>query len=223
MSKTKLFIADDHQIVIDALKHQIQEQSNDFELIGYALNGKDTLKQLRENHVDILILDIHMPEMDGEELIEIARNEFPILKILVLSMSDNLKYIQKMLRSGAKGYILKNKGAEYIIEALTQIRDGKEFIQNDVAQIAVRDLIPDNEKKFRDNKERILRSIKDHEGELLGWLTLDLTAKEIADKMYKSPSTIETWKKNLMAKTGTKSAMGLVRFAIENGFQKDKP
>ncbi len=220
-TKTRLFIADDHKIVIDALVSQINAQSDEFELVGFAEDGKKTLNRLKELEVDILILDISMPIMDGIEVLDRVNEDYPNLKVLVLTMRDDLKHIQDMLRKGARGYILKNKGAQYVVKALQEIRDGKEYIPDDVAQIAARGLIPNDDAKIRQKKEQILKSIREHEAELLGWLTLDLTAKEIADKMHKSISTIETWKKNLMAKTNSKSAMGLVRFAVENGFQKE--
>lgn len=220
MNKTNIFIADDHPMVIDALQNQIKLQSDNFELVGFAHDGEQTLAKLAELDVDILILDISMPVMDGTEVLKIVREKYPRLKVLILTMLDDLKHIQEMLMNGAKGYVLKNKSTEYIITALTDIRDGKEFVQADVAQIAVRDLMPSQETAARNNKDTILKSIRSHEAELLGWLTLDFAAKEIAVKMNKSNSTIETWKKNLMKKTGAKSEKGLVRFAIENGFVK---
>ena len=221
-TKTKIFIADDHQIVIDAVQNQIQIQSDQFEFVGSALNGKIALEAFKTTSVDILILDISMPEMDGTELLKEIAITYPNIKVLVLTMNDDLKHIREMLKLGAKGYILKNKSTQYVIKALVDIRDGKEFIPNDVAQIAVRDFIPNDDFKERSNKEAILKSIKDHEAELLGLLTIELSAKQIADRMCKSESAIESRKKNLMQKVGAKNVVGLVRFAIENGFSKKK-
>jgi DNA-binding NarL/FixJ family response regulator len=126
------------------------------------------------------------------------------------------------LKAGAKGYILKNKSAQFVVEALTKIRDGEEYFPNDVAQIAIRDFIPNDDAKARTNKEAILSSLKDDDVELLGWLTLGLSNKEIAEKMHRSLSAIESRKKNLGKKIGAKKALDLVRFAMDNGFRKDK-
>ncbi len=216
--KTKIYIADDHQIVIDAIQTQIQVQSTEFEVVGYAHDGKQVLEALEKTEVDILILDISMPIMNGVEVLKVIHDNNSKIKVLVLTMKDDFKHIREMFKLGAKGYILKNKGAKYVIEALSKIRDGNIFIPEDVANITALDLIPNDEKNKKSDVEMIVKSIRDHEAELLGLLTLDLTAKEVADKMCKSTSTIETWKKNLMKKIGVKSAMGLVRFAVEHGF-----
>jgi DNA-binding NarL/FixJ family response regulator len=220
--KTKLFIADDHKIVIDAIQTQIQLQSNDFEVVGYALNGSDTLAKMKELEVDILILDISMPEIDGVEVLKRVSDEFPEVKVLVLTMMDDYKHIREMYSLGAKGYILKNKGTQYVVKALSEIRDGEVFIPEDVSRITTEIFIPNDDNKLKSDRDKIIKSIRDHEAELLGLLTLELSAKEIADRMCKSQSTIETWKKNLMKKVDVKSAMGLVRFAMENGFKKDE-
>ena len=220
--KTKIYIADDHQIVIDAIQTQIQVQSTEFEVVGYAHDGKQVLEALEKTEVDILILDISMPIMNGVEVLKVIHDNNSKIKVLVLTMKDDFKHIRDMFKLGAKGYILKNKGAKYVIEALSKIRDGNIFIPEDVANITALDLIPNDEKNKKSDVEMIVKSIRDHEAELLGLLTLDLTAKEVADKMCKSTSTIETWKKNLMKKIGVKSAMGLVRFAVEHGFVMKK-
>lgn len=221
-AKTKIFIADDHQIVIDAIQTQIQSQSTEFEVVGSAQTGHATLKKIEEIVPDILILDISMPDLNGVEVLKIISDNYPRIKVLVFTMMDDFKHIREMYKLGAKGYILKNKGAKYVMQALSKIRDGEIFIPEDVARITALDLIPDEGKKLKTDMDLIIKSIRDHEAELLGLLTLDLTAKELADRMCKSTSTIETWKKNLMKKVGVKSAMGLVRFAVEHGFKMDK-
>ncbi len=216
--KTKIFIADDHQIVIDAIQSEIQSQSEDFEVIGFAHNGKEVLESIKNKAIDILILDISMPNINGVEVLKVISDNYPTIKVLVFTMHDDFKHIREMYRLGAKGYIIKNKGAKYVIEALSKIRDGKIFIPPDVANITALDLIPNEEKKKQSDIENIVKSIRDHEAQLLELLTLELTNKELADRMCKSVRTIETWKKNLMTKVGVKSAVGLVRFAIEHGF-----
>ena len=220
--KTKIFIADDHQIVIDAIREHIDTHSSEFDVVGTANDGQEVLDKLEYTEVDILVLDISMPILSGLEVLRIVVDTYPDIKVLVLTMLDEFKYIRDMYKLGAKGYILKNKSTTYVIEALSNIRDGDIFIPEDIARITALDLIPDDTREEKSDLEMIVKSIRDHEAELLGLLTLDLTAKEVADRMHKSTSTIETWKKNLMKKVGAKSAMGLVRFAVENGFKVEK-
>lgn len=218
--KTNVFISDDHQIVIDAIELQLSRVKDQFEVIGSATNGPDTLEKFKTFQVDILILDIGMPGMSGVEVLEKVKKTYPNVKVLVLTMFDDLKHIREMLKHGANGYIIKNKSAQYVTDALIKIRDGEDYFQNDVAQIAIRGLKPETENDKRSNKENILKSITDREAELLELLPQDLSAKEIAELLFISHRTVENRKKNLMKKIGAKSTAGLVRFAIENGFKK---
>jgi len=219
-NKTNLFIADDHQIVIDAIKLQLSIVEDQFKIIGTALNGTETLSKIKKLSVDILILDIGMPKMNGLEVLKVIQKDHPNIKVLVLTMFDDLKHVREMIKNGAKGYILKNKSAQYVIDALVNIKNGEDYFPNDVAQIALRGLIPKDDKNEHSNKEIILKSITERETELLEVLLLDLSAKEIAEILHISHRTVETRKKNLMKKTGAKSTVGLVRFAMENGYKK---
>ena len=121
-----------------------------------------------------------------------------------------------------RGYILKNKSSQFVVEALIKINKGENFFPNDVAQIAIRDFVKDDNHKKRTNKELILSSISTQDAELLGWLTLGLPDQELADKMHLSKSAIESRQRNLRKKTGTKNARELMRFAMDNGFKKEK-
>ncbi len=221
--KTKIYIADDHQIVIDAIKSAIELQSDQFEFVGSALNGDEAINACKTQQIDILILDISMPKVDGNEVLKYITDEYPQIKVLVLTMYDDLKNIREMIANGAKGYILKNKGAQFVVEALTKIRDGEEFFSNEVAQIAIRDFMPSSNLKEKTNKEKILDLLKEDDVELLGWITLGLGNKEIAVRMHRSISAIESRKKNLSKKIGARNALDLMRFAMENGFKKEKP
>lgn len=220
--KIKIFIVDDHQIVIDAVKNEIESQSDQFELVGSANDGQEALAAFETIQVDILILDINMPAIDGIEVLKEVTQKYPTFKVLVLTMLDDLKHIREMIENGAKGYVLKNKSSQFVVEALIKINEGKNFFPNDVAQIAIRDFVKDDNHKIRSNKEIILNSISAHDAELLGWLTLGLSDQELADKMYLSKSAIESRKRNLRVKTGTNNALELMRFAMDNGFKKEK-
>ncbi len=218
--KTNIFIADDHEIVINAIQFQLSQEQDIFKIVGTALNGKDALEKINSLDVDIIILDISMPKMDGIETLKSLKIKFPKIKVLVLTMYDDLKHIREMLKCGADGYLLKNKSAEYVIEALMKLRDGEDYFTNDVAQIAIRGFKPNAEEALIPNKEGVIKSITDPEAEILELLPNDLSAKEIADILCISPRTVETRKKNLMKKIGAKSMAGLITFALENGFKK---
>lgn len=220
--KIKIFIVDDHQIVIDAVKNEIKSQSDQFELVGTANDGQEALIAFETIQVDILILDINMPNVDGMEVLKEVTQKYPTFNVLILTMHDDLKHIREMIENGAKGYVLKNKSSQFVVEALTKINEGENFFPDDVAQIAIRDFVKDSDHKIRTNKAAILNSISTHDAELLGWLTLGLSDQELADEMCLSKSAIESRKRNLRQKTGTNNALELMRFAMDNGFKKEK-
>ncbi len=220
--KIKIYIVDDHQIVIDAVKNEINTQSDQFDFVGSANDGQEALTAIKTLQIDVLILDINMPTLGGMEVLKKISQKYPEIKVLVLTMLDDLKHIREMIENGAKGYVLKNKSSQYVVEALNKISSGEYFFPDDVAQIAVRDFVRDDGFKKKTNKEIILNSISANDAELLGWLTLGLTDQELADKMFLSKSAIESRKRNLRQKTGTNNALELMRFAMDNGFKKER-
>ncbi|MCT4664223.1 MAG: response regulator transcription factor [Flavobacteriales bacterium] len=220
-SKTKIFIAEDYPLFIEALMSKLKIYSDEFECIGYALNGEDAIKKMENKTIDILILDIGMPKMNGLEVLKYISINFPEIKVLVLTMYDDLKHIREMLSAGAKGYILKNTIGKNVIEALRNLRDGRDYLQEEVAQVGARSLMKNHDEKYVDI-EYIKKSLRNDEVKLLQLLTLEFTAKELADRMCVSSKTIETYKKNLAKKLNVKGGLGLVRFAVENGFTMDK-
>ncbi len=220
--KVKVFIADDHQIVIDALVSRLNEHQDQYNLVGTANDGGDVLEYLKLHSVDVLILDISMPHVDGITVLKEINERHPRIKVLVLTMFDDLKHITEMTRCGAKGYILKNKGALQVIDALEEIVKGGEYFPIEIRDVAFNALREGSELTYKSTKKLIAQSITESEAQLLGLLTLDLTGKEIADRMHLSVKTIESRMKNLRSKLDIKGEKGLVRFAVENGFSLEE-
>lgn len=215
----KVFIVDDHEMMIDLITDKLAEASDRFRLVGFALNGNGAIDYLRLHAVDILILDISMPGMNGIDVLKHVSSEHPWLKVLVLTMFNDVKHITEMVRNGASGYILKNTSSRFIIPALDTLVSGEDYFPDEIAQTVIRGIKPD--KVFlanAANKKIILKSITNTEAMILGLLTLDLNAQQIADRTNTSKRTVETRKRNLIKKTGVDSEKGLVRFALENGF-----
>ncbi len=217
--KTRIFIAEDFPLVIDAIRSKIENSSDEFEFVGYAKDGIETLEKIEKTQVDILILDIGMPKMNGLEVMQHLTKIQSKIKVLVLTMYDDFNHIREMLHAGAKGYILKNTSGQYVIEALCKIRDGEEYLQNEVAQVGAKiSLMRGSSTNPQITIKEILKLITPVEAELLRLLAEDFSAKEIAEITCVSSKTVETRKKNLMKKVQAKSEKGLVRFGVENGF-----
>lgn len=221
--KTRIFIAEDYPLVIDAIRSKIENASDEFEFVGYAKDGVETLEILEKTPVDILILDIGMPKMNGLEVMQHLTKTQSKIKVLVLTMYDDFNHIREMLQAGANGYILKNTSGQYVIDALRKIRDGEEYLQNEVAQVGAKiSLMPSSSSNPQITIKEIVKSITHFEAEILRLLAEDYSAKEIAEKTFVSIKTVETRKKNLMIKVQAKSEKGLVRFGVENGFVDKK-
>ena len=204
----RIIIADDHQIVIDGLKSLLVQQPH-IKVVGEASNGKEALDFVANHAVDIAVLDISMPEMNGVEAAKIIKKEYPDTKILILTMHDGSEFIHELIEIGANGYILKNRGKEEFVEALETISQGEEYIKGQVLNTLL--------KAVRKPKSKNVQFTK-REKEVLQLIVNDHTTSEISAKLNIANSTVETHRRNLIEKTGVKSSLGLVRYAVENGY-----
>ena len=210
----KVILVDDHQIVLDGLKSLLDEEE-DIEVLAMANNGKEALTSLDNHEVDIAILDVEMPEMNGIEASEIILNQYRGVKILVLTMYSEVNYIHNLLEIGVHGYILKNKGKEELVEAIRDIHKGKTYYSRQVTNQFIKGI--QKKAKVRTTEHPPLTKT---EKTVLRYLALSLTVPEIAEKVHRAKSTIETHKRNIIDKLGLKSTE-LVRWAIKNGYDEE--
>lgn len=216
--KIKIYIVDDHQMIIDAIIPKLKEYPDEFLVTGTAANGHGVIEYLKLHSVDVVILDISMPEMGGLETLKIIKSEYPRVKVLILTMYDDLKHITEMVQNGASGYILKNRGSQLVVEAVTDIFNGKDYFPKEIGDVAINALKNGGDLYYKSDKKVINQIITPSEAELLKLLTLDLNGYQIADRTHVQYKTVESRKKNLRQKLGIDSDKGLVRFAMENGF-----
>ncbi len=204
-------IADDHSLLRNALARLI----NGFE--GYnvmmeADNGRELIAKIQQNVLpDIVLVDVNMPEMDGFETTQWLHKKYPQLKILALSMLSDERTIIKIFRLGAKGYLLKNTDAEELKKALDSVMDKNVYLSEYVSGKLVSGLHND---VAMDVKEAVLN---EKEKEFLRWTCSELSYKDIAEKMYLSPRTIDDYRQALFNKLKVHSRVGLVIYAIKNG------
>ncbi|MDQ1098729.1 MULTISPECIES: response regulator transcription factor [Chryseobacterium] len=211
MKKT-IVLVDDHILIAKALEGIIGNFA-DFKVIYIAENGKDLIQKFEQNSKipDIILLDISMPIMDGFETVQWLKKHHPEIKVMALSMQGDDASVIRMIRNGAKGYLLKNTHPKDLETALINLdRDGF-FYPEWASKIIMSNL---TDKNTPENTVRI----SDRERELLRYIITELSYKEIADRMKCSPRTVETYRDQLCDKLGVKTRVGLAVFALKNGF-----
>jgi two-component system, NarL family, invasion response regulator UvrY len=203
-------VADDHNLLRSALARLI----NTFE--GYTVvmeadNGRDLCEKIEASVLpDIVLLDLNMPEMDGFETTQWLHKKYPHVKVLTLSMLSDERSIIKIFRLGAKGYLLKNADPSELYQALDAIVDKNVYLSEYVSGKLVSGLHNDAD---IDSREVVLN---EKEREFLRWACSELSYKDIADKMYLSPRTIDDYRQSLFNKLKVHSRVGLVMYAIKN-------
>jgi DNA-binding NarL/FixJ family response regulator len=209
--KTQVAIADDHSLLRGALARLINTFDG-YAVITEADNGKDLRAKIMQHVVpDIVLLDVNMPEMDGFETTQWLHKNYPHIKILALSMLSDEKTIIKMFRLGAKGYLLKNTDPSELKEALDSVMNKNVYLSEFVSGKLVSGL---HQEKETGEKEIVLH---EKEREFLRWTCSELSYKDIAEKMYLSPRTIDDYRQSLFTKLKVHSRVGLVMYAIKNG------
>lgn len=215
--KIRIAIAEDQQIFRNGLKLLLNENSN-ITIVGEAANGEEILDLLDKKEVDIVLMDIKMPIMDGIEATQIAIRKFPDLKVIVLSMFGEEEYIVKMLEVGIKGFLLKNVEEEELIKAITIVHDGKNYFSNELLPAITNSFM---QKKTSEKEQALMNEkLTKREVEVLQLICKGFTNKEIADSMFISPRTAGGHRSNLLGKTGCKNTADLVGFAIKNNLIK---
>ena len=207
----KVLIADDHTMVIDGLTMLLSEVEN-IQVVGKAANGLEALKILEEQEVDIAILDVEMPKLNGIETAEQISEKHPHIRVLILSMYNDQSFIKKLIEIGAYGYILKNKGKEELVDAINSIIDGKKYYGREVVDTLISQIEKGKEKKA-DNIQ-----LTDREIDVLELIAMGHSTPQIAQKLFIAPSTVETHRRHLIEKTGVPNSKGLIRWAIEKGY-----
>ena len=208
--KIQVAVADDHSLLRQALAKLINSFEN-FTVLFEANNGNEIKAKLGKHIIpDIVLLDVNMPDMDGYETAQWLHTNFPQVKVLALSMFSDENIIIRMLKLGAKGYILKNAEPEELKEALTSVLEKdfylSEFISGKIVSGLNKDLDRPDDRVTLSEKEK----------ELLRWICSEMTYKDIAGKMFVSPRTLDDYRNNLFEKLKVKTRVGLVLYAIRN-------
>ena len=187
-----------------------------FEEVGHvedAENGKEALEKLSENHFDLILLDLEMPTMDGWEASKKITAKHPEVKIIMISMHDSLQIISDLIEIGVHSYLLKNAEPDEVHKAIVSVVNN-DFYYNQLVSKALHKKV---QKDGLDKGVARRADISPREIEILQLICQELTMKEIGEKLFLSEQTVHTHRKNLMKKTKAKNAVGLVKFAFQNG------
>ena len=203
----KILIADDHILFIKGLKMLLMV-SDDVEVVSVAHNGQEVLDILEEKEVDIILMDINMPVLNGYQATLRIKQDFPKVKVIVLSMLADVMSVTKLLDAGADGYLFKNADEEELFEAFEAVMNGEIYITK-----KIRDKLPDFEKTISLPEEVTLSS---REKEIARLIMEGYTNTEISEDLFISIRTAETHRKNILAKLNLKNTASLVKYLIEN-------
>ena len=209
--KTQVAIADDHTLLRKALAKLITSFDT-YSVLFEADNGKEVKNKITQHVIpDVVLLDVNMPEMDGYETAAWLNKNHPQIKVLALSMFSDEKTIIKMLRLGAKGYVLKNIDPDELKNALDSVMKKNFYLSDYISGKIISGLHKD-----ADRAEEFV-TLTDRERDFLRLICSEITYKDIAAKMYVSPRTVDEYRNNLFEKLKVKSRVGLVMYAIRNG------
>lgn len=203
----KILIADDHKVLLDGFL-SIFQSYNQIEVVATAANGQQVLDRLKEVEVDIALLDINMPILNGVETCKKIKTKFPKTKVIALSMYRQKSYIKRMIQHGAMGYLLKDDSAEEIIDAITSVHQGKKYFSRQLSSDVF---------DAQTNRDQKIADITSREQEVLNLIAQGLSNKSIGLKLSISIHTVDSHRKSLLSKFQAKNAAELVRMASEKG------
>lgn len=208
--KIRVALCDDHRIVTDGLQ-QLLAAADDIECVGATASGVEALYLLEHIAVDVLLTDLDMPEMDGAQLTERVKEKRSDVKVIVLSMHDEAALVKRLMDLGADGYLVKSAGRDEVLLAIRNVyAGGKHFGSGLLGSLM--------EQGTRMSAgQRVLKDLSGREIEVLAALAEGLNNKQIGEKLFISPRTVDTHRTNLMRKLDTHNVAGLVRIAINAG------
>ncbi len=213
MDKIKILLADDHQMFLDGLS-ALLSQIDYVKIVAAVNDGAQLCEKLKTTKGDLVILDLHMPVIGGLEATKMIKKLYPSVKILGLTMDNELDAIQAMMEAGASGYILKNTGKAELELAILQVMKGENYLSQSISSRLAQSLFL--KKKAIAEEVSELDMLTERETEVLKMVALENSNVEIAEKLYISPKTVETHRKNLMKKIGARNSLGVYKFALKH-------
>ena len=214
MKKINLLLVDDHELVRKGLTLMLQTQKKIDVQITQANHGKEAIKLAKEQHFDLIILDVNMPVLDGISTLKKLKELAITIPVLMLSMHKEEDLIRDALSNGAAGYILKNSSLDEITKAMISTMKRDRYLSNEVAEILINHTNEEIPTLIQNEFNLTLREIQ-----IISMLVKEMTSKEIGDYLFISKRTVDGHRNKIMEKIGAKSAVGLVKFAVKYGIE----
>jgi DNA-binding NarL/FixJ family response regulator len=212
MTPARIMLVDDHPLIREAIAHLVAG-APEFELIGEAGDGQECLARIDELHPDILILDIAMPHMNGEQVARELHRRYPALKIVALSGYTDRQFVRAMSKAGAKAYVVKSASGRDLIHALRAVASGKNYLSPEVTG-AVMTLWEDSGSSSGVAQPEVLGK---REKQVLQFIAEGHRSPAIAEKMGIAVATVEAHRRNILRKLQLHSAADLTRYALRHG------
>lgn len=211
----KVLIVDDHQVLIDGVK-ALFENDEKISIQYEALNGSKAIEVALENDVEVILLDINLPDISGFEVCKEVKSKKPDIKIIALTMHGESGYISKMIKHEVDGYLLKNTGKDKMLEAINTVVKGEKYFSKEVTDSLIAGMHQTRKPKSSD----FIQKLTKREKEILQLIVDEYTTEEIAKELFIAATTVITHRKSLLRKLNAKNTAGLVKAAYEFGLLK---
>jgi two-component system, NarL family, response regulator NreC len=207
MSKIKIIVVDDHQLFREGIT-SLLAKNEDLEIVGEADSAAQLFDLLKEKHVNLVLMDISMPETNGLDAIKSARDQYPDVKFIVLTMHAEGQYVVKAVKNGAFGYLVKNADEKELLQAIRDVANGKKHFNSEISQLMIGNMALEGESH---------KKLSDRELEVLQLVSEGKTTKEIADELFVSTRTVETHRVNMMKKLHVQNTAELIKKSAHLG------
>lgn len=211
-----VLIADDHTMFVDGIASILKDENN-INVVGTCYNGAEIIDFVAKNKVDLILLDVNLPDISGIDVCKLINDKYPNIKILAISMFNEESYVSEILNNGALGYILKNTGREELLKAIDTVNKGDNYFSKAVTETITKAIV--NSKK--ENKDTELPKISRREKDVLKLIVEGFNTQEIADTLFISFKTVESHRGKLLEKLNARNSTALVKIAMDNGLLND--
>jgi DNA-binding NarL/FixJ family response regulator len=208
----KILLADDHKIIRDGLRSLI-EKEKDMAVVAEAENGRDAIKLARQFAPDIVVMDINMPDLNGVDATKLILEESPEVRIIALSIHSSRRFVTRMLRAGAAGYLVKHCAYEELADAIRMVADHKSYLSSQILDTVINDYTAN----LASDEESASSTLSTREREILQLVAEGTSSEDIADRLCISVKTVSSHRRTIMQKLDLHSVADLTRFAINEG------